>query len=338
MNKIQKQILIGATAVAFTACGGGSGGSATNSDINDNTNNGGTITGGSNSGASVKKLTKMTSVNEDGTSFTVSEYSYNANDLVEKSVSMQYKGDSIHGELKSKIEAIYTYEKTYNMVKVVTKAYDANNQLTMTSTSWQTYSGDKVISMKGKSESNTTEALNTTSEGNFKDYDGPIATKTTLDSFDKDKKLVMHSTGVTKVKENKDSNITSTTTIGQLITTSSILRVFDSLDRLISSELVSPQMKSKSSYSYDSDTNIIEPIYTCFGGYVQMAKNHRAKYPKAENLCYLKTGITSASEILSQPIEETVKSYENTLSNGLVVERKVKTNNELTMTYRYEYE
>jgi len=337
MNKTQKHILIGATAVAFTACGGGGGGTTADTGAQtggDNT----TVGGGSNSVTSMKKLTKMTSVNEEGTSFMASEYSYNANDLVEKSVSIQYKGASDKGELESKTEAIYTYEKTYNMVKVVTKVYDADNQLTMTSTSLQTYNGDKIISMKGKTESTTTETLNMTSEGNFTDYVGPIATKTTLDTFDKDKKLFMHSTGVTKVKENKDSNITSTTTTGPLTTTSSILRVFDSLDRVTSSELVSPQLNSKYTYSYDSDTSIMEPIYTCFGGYVQMAKNHRAKYPKAENTCYLRTEIKTDIESNSLTAQASVMSYENTLSNGLVVERKVKTNNELTMTYTYEYE
>jgi hypothetical protein len=336
MNNPIKQILISATVVAFTACGGGGSPTDAGSLTTGEETDVGPTTANSPSGASVKKLIKKTSVAADGTSFQLSEYTYNTNDLVEKSVGTFYEGDSEQGDVKSKTVAHYTYEKTYNMVKVVTKGYDENNDLTMTSTSWQTYSGDKVISMKGKTESDSTPVLNMTTEGNFTEYVGPIATKTTLDAFDKDKKLSFQSKSSIKVVDNKDSNITSTTTLSKVRSISSILRTFDTLDRAISSEIVSDMLNAKSTYSYDSDRSKIEPIYTCFGGYVQMAKNHRNKYPRAENHCYLRTEIKT--DIISLGNEKTtVITYENTVSNGLVVEQKMITDGVVTITSKYEY-
>jgi len=330
MTNILKKILIATTVVAFTACGGGGDTSSEPA--------GSAV-------ASAKKLKKMTRTHADKTQFFVTKYTYNANDLVEKSVEINYVGDSEQGDMKSKQVSEYTYEKTYNMVKVVSKSYDENNKPTSTSTSLQTYSGDKITTMKTENKHIEHSTLDTTSESKFTAYKGPIATKTTLDTWDKDKKLSSHSKTITKVVENKATDMTTTSKniVVNTTTSMSTSRTFDSLDRVIKTISQFPYIKdilmtTTINHLYDNDKSKREPIFTCFGGYVQMAKNHRSKYPKAENHCYLSVGMKMKTMLGEEDFIESNTTYVNTIENGLVTKREDKDANGLRMTYTYEYE
>ena len=338
MTHTLKKILIATTMVVFTACGGGG-----ETSSGDNGSSGSLGVGSSGGAGSAKKLKKMTRINADKTQFSVTEYTYNTNNLVEKSVEIEYIGDSEQGDMKSKQVSEYTYEKTYNMVKVVSKYYDEDNKLTYTSTSLQTYDGNKCIKSKGENTS-TTPALNMSSEGNLTDYVGPIATKTTSDIWDKDGKLFSQSHTNIEVLENKATSMTTTTksTILNTTTTSSILRTFDSHDRVIKTITqfisVKDTLTTTINHLYDNDKSKREPIFTCFGGYVQMAKNHRSKYPKSENTCYLSAGQKMSTKIAEKSSYESNTKYVNTIENGLVTKREDIEDDVLRRTYTYEYE
>jgi len=347
MKNRVKNICLSAAVVALTACGGGSGGTSTGTS---GSTNGGQTTGGANNGGtqvdgnSGKKLIKETQYN--GTdAFMATIYSYNANGLVSKSVTTNYKGDSEQGDLIHKTNIEYTYEKTYNMVKVISKGYDENDKLISESTSLQTYNGDKIATSHADIINYLNRDTDMTSDGNFTDYSGPIPTKTTLATYNKEKKLTSLTNSVSTVSENKDVNTTSTT-ISYLSTPkttvhSAYLRKYDSLDRNIEITMTSPGpgYSMKSIPSYDDNRNIKEPKFVCFGGYVQLAKNHRNKYPKAENLCYLKSGLKSEIDMAALNNKTTSKlTYENTIRDGVITQRKVMKDDVLQTTYTYEYE
>jgi len=316
INKL-KQTLMATATIVFTACGGGSG-------TSDNQTNGSSVgaSGGAGTFSGVnsgKKLKKITTITEDKVKFTVTEYTYNSNDLVEKIVKTFYDGDSEQGTMTLKSVSKYTYEKIYNVVKIESATYGKNDKKINTSTSSQTYNDDKIVTLKITSVGSKTEVT-------FSDYEGFIAKK----AFSKTKGASdSESNTVIKVTENKASEIKVTSKMSHYNGTEISSLTYDSLDRVTE---VSSNMRSVK-FSYDNDKSKIEPKYTCFGGYVKIIENHRTRYSKAQNTCYLATG--KKQDMYGK---KTKITYVNTVKNGLVTKRIEKEDDKVTMTYTYEYE
>ncbi|MCF6244239.1 MAG: hypothetical protein L3J43_04330, partial [Sulfurovum sp.] len=309
-------------------------GDSANSNSNSTGNNNNTDQTSSPS-ISTKKLVKKTTFNGND-AFDTTEYMYNSNNLVSKSLTTHYRGDSEEGDVTRKTISEYSYEKTYNMVRVISKTYNAENILIITNFELYTYNGDKIIRVQ-KGYIDPLGGKIFQKIGTFANYQGPIPKHKVYLNYNDDKnrkKITSAYDNTYTVFENKEVNSTEIIiSMGPSHRADVALfsSQYDNLDRKKSGVFRRSYSETgyMHTYTYDAKNEMIEPVFSCFGGYVQMAKNHRSKYPKAENVCYLRSGGTHGSG--------GKYTYENTISNGLVIKRVIKEDGLVTKTHTYNY-
>ena len=334
MNRRLKQILIGATIVAFTACGGGGSSSSNTETPSDNTRGESSNIG---HGSRLKKETTIRygmKILGKGEITSVMEYSYNSDGVLSKQV-YNFLSDTI--QHKSITTMTYNIDK-YKPIKMNTKTYNSNDELISMRTVKFTYDGDNVISIKSANSSSVTDV-------NYSDFVDGLETVTTSYTYHpKTMKGMFKSRVEHKVLDSKVASKT-TTDINlkhdNKTTVSTKTYEYDSLNRRTVTTLIDDKSSFKNIITYVPDTTKVAPYVFCFGKYAELEKIHKKKYPKSANSCGLRAKGEGISEVYGIMQQTSSIIYEYTFNDeGLVIETRLTdmSSGEVVSRTTYEYE
>ena len=324
MNRRLKQIVIGATIVAFTACGGGGSSSSNTETPSDNTRRESSNIG---HGSRLKKETTilydMKILGKEETT-SVTEYSYNSDGVLSKQV-YNFLSDTI--QHKSITTMTYNIDK-YKPIKMNTKTYNSNDELTNISTVKFTYDGDDLLSIKSEKKDFIYSDSSSVTDVNYSDFVDGLETVTTSYTYHPETMKGMFKSRI----EHKvlDSKVASETTTNINLkhdnetTVSTETYEYDSLNRRTVTTLIDDKSSSKYIITYVPDTTKVAPYVFCFGKYAELEKIHKKKYPKSENLCGLRAKAEGISEVYGIMQQTSSIIYEYTFNDeGLVIETRL---------------
>ena len=343
MNNILKKILIGATVVAFTACGGGSG-SAENNQVEGNAPIGGgsgtpddvgtTTDNVSTTGIRLKKITEVF-IETNMTRVTM--YEYGSNNMVIKQTIMS----GLPNANKAKFITSTTYTKENKVKQYYSEDFDESGSKKSITTQDMFYENNRLLKSETKYEYLDNPSSNNDRVTTYSKYQGYFSTQSTTKSHNATGELTGTTYSNTIIKDNKVKSIRMTSKETPKSETL-ISYEYDILNRATSYNQTYKDENGVLTrnynyyYNYDDNKNVAEPLYICFAGYKdQLAKDMPTD---SVNSCALITKTIADVEIGDNNTHVIVLN-ENILDDrSLLVERKVIRDSKSQYKYSYEYE